>query len=375
MTWSVWHVSPFITSVFFILGIFTLYQVLYDGLKTLLHSKNIKIDDDSLNSIFGVFYMLIFIFSMQATLVGTPISWQFMNFQLIGLIFCAYFLNIKVPAYFFFPIMVLYMLFNGSIGYWESWLHGFILMIFYISLNRLRRRQKYSHPFVCYMLMGIVFGGALWMCMKIKFNLPMSTFFEEWGYLVIFEALLFSYVGMILRDSQLKLKLLQFANHDALTKTENYAAYSAEINNLFDSSSKNKLDLSMMMFDIDHFKQVNDTYGHLAGDKVLKHVADVVQTVINANDPNVKLYRTGGEEFNVIFPGYNLDSTEPIVKEIFAALNHLDVNIDGQDISITISVGVSMISKKDTEPNDFYTRVDSNLYRSKRNGRMRITVA
>lgn len=240
-------------------------------------------------------------------------------------------------------------------------------------MNKLRRQHNLEHSFVHYMVLGSSFGLLLWFFMKIKFDFPMATFIEEWIYLVIFEALLYSYVGMILRDSKLKLRLLEFANHDALTKTENYAAYEAKINDLFDSSAKNKLDLSMMMFDIDHFKKVNDTYGHLAGDKVLKHVADVVQTVINVNDTKVKLYRTGGEEFNVIFPGYDLDSTKSIVKEIFAALNHLDVNINGQDISISISVGVSTISQADMKPNDFYTRVDGNLYYSKRNGRMRIT--
>ncbi|TGD25393.1 GGDEF domain-containing protein [Companilactobacillus suantsaicola] len=373
MTWSIWHVSPFITGVFFILGIFTLYQVLYDGLKTFLHSKKINVDDDKLNSAFGVLYMLIFIFSMQATLVGTPISWQFMNFQLIALVFCAYFLNIRVPFFVFFPIMILYMMFNGSIGYWESWCHGFTLMLFYLSLNQLRRDQKINRSFIAYMSLGTFFGGLLWLFMKVKFDFSWSTYLQEWLYLIIFEALLFSYVGMILRDSQLKLKLLRFANHDALTKTENFAAYKSEMDRLFSNSTVNKLDLSMMMFDIDHFKQVNDTYGHLAGDKVLQHVVDVVQTVISENDPNVKLYRTGGEEFNVIFPGYDLDATEPIVHQIFAALNHIDVEINGQKINITISVGVSMISKKDSQPNDFYSRVDGNLYHSKRNGRKQIT--
>lgn len=375
LTWNIWQVAPFITSIFFILGIFTLYQVLYDGLKTILHSKNIKIDDDLLNSWFGVFYMLIFIFSMQATLVGTPISWQFMNFQLIALIFCAYFLNIRVPFYLFFPIMILYMTFNGSIGYWESWLHGFILMLFYETLNYYRRKQKNTFPFHAYILPGIIYGSLLWLCMKIKFGFSWTTYWQELSYLVIFEILLFSYVSMVLRNSNLKLHLLEFANHDALTKVENYAAYTKEIKYLFEDSTKNNLHLSMMMFDIDHFKEVNDTYGHLAGDKVLQHVADVVQTVIDANDSNVKFYRTGGEEFNVLFPGYDLDSTKSIVKEIFAALNHLDVQINGQDIRISISVGVSMIDQQDSEPNDFYTRVDDNLYHSKRNGRMQITAA
>lgn len=373
MTWSVWRVSPFITGIFFILGVFTLYQVMYDELKTILRAKKIKVDEDKVNAYFGVTYMGIFIISMQAILVGTPISWQFMNFQLIALVFCAYFLNIRVPYYIFFPIMVVYMLFNGSIGYWESWCHGVTLVAFYSTLNMIRRRQHNDHPFLAYILSGIFFGSLLWFFMKIKFGFSMSTYWEELSYFVIFGTLLYSYVDMILRDSKLRMHLLEFANHDALTKTENYAAYVSEIRNLFDLSTENNLQLSMMMFDIDHFKHVNDTYGHLAGDKVLRHVADVVQTVIAENDPHVKLYRTGGEEFNVIFPGYDLQSTETIVRQIFMAINHLDVKINDKTIALTISVGVSTISQADLEPNDFYSRVDGNLYYSKKNGRMQIT--
>ncbi|KRO00166.1 GGDEF domain-containing protein [Companilactobacillus kimchiensis] len=372
MTWNVWQLSPFITSIFFILGIFTLYEVLYDALKTILQAKNINVDVDLVNSWFGVIYMLIFVFGMQSTVAGTSISWQFMNFQLMAVIFCAYFLNIRVPYYYFIPVLILYMIFDSSLGYWESWAHGAVLMLFYISLNYLRRHQK-SHPFVYYILTGIVFGSVLWLFMKIKFNFAMSTYLEEWSYLIIFQILLYSYVTMILRDSELKLRLLEFANHDALTKTENYAAYVSEIKYMFDESQKNKLLLSMMMFDIDHFKEINDTYGHLAGDKILQQVADIVQTVIDANNPKIKFYRTGGEEFNILFPGYDLEATERIAQEIFMAVNHSKMDIGDKKIIISISVGVSVISEQDNEPNDFYGRVDDNLYSSKKNGRMQIT--
>ena len=373
MTWHVWQVSPFITSIFFILGVFTLYQVLYDWIKSLFHFKNVKMTDNQLKDVFGILYMLIFIFSMQATIVGKTVSWEFMNFQIIALIFCAYFLNIHIPYRYFIPIILVYMIFNSSIGYWESWCHAWTLIMSYESFNYINRIQSESHRFFRYMMVGIVYGGLMWFFVMVKFNLTLATFYEEWFYLVIFEILLYSYVNMILRDSKLKMHLLEFANHDALTKAENYAAYTTEIQYEFESCQRNKLHLSMMMFDIDHFKQVNDTYGHLAGDKVLQHVADVALTVINANDPKVKFYRTGGEEFNVVFPGYDLESTKDIVNEILVTLNHLPIDINGKKIHITISMGVSTVSKKDIQPNDLYSRVDGNLYHSKNNGRMQIT--
>lgn len=376
MTWDVWQVSPFVTSIFFILGVFTLYQVLFDWMKSVIAVKKWPIDTEKMRSWFGVVYMLVFVYSTQLTMVGKSTSWEFMNFQLIALVFCAYFLTIKIPLRWFIPIILFYMVMNSSIGYWESWCHATTIISFYYSLNYVRsnsNRQRLVHPFLQYILAGGAYGALLWFWVKIKFSLDMTSVVEGWVYLVLFEILLYSYVRMLLRENELMGHLLAFANHDALTKTENYAAYTAEMDYLFDNSHRNKLNLAMMMFDIDHFKTVNDNYGHLAGDKVLQNVVEVVQTVIDENDPNVKLYRTGGEEFNVVFPNYDLDATEPIVREIFMALNHIDVDIGIKKISISISIGVSEAKLTDKVPNDFYSRVDENLYHSKKNGRMQIT--
>ena len=373
MTWSVWNVAPFITSIFFILGVFTLYTVLFNWGTTALTQRKISFDETKFNAYFGILYVLAFVFSLQVSVVGTPISWQFMNFQIIAMIFCAYFLNIKLPYKFLVPIILVYMIFNHSILYWQSWCHAITLMTTYSLFNHLRRDVKSKYSFRLYSLIGIFFGALMWFFVSLKYSLPFSTFAQELIYLVIFELLLFSYVVMILRDSDLKSHLIELANHDALTKTQNYAAYSSEIDMLFNDSKTNNLNLSMMMFDIDHFKEINDTYGHLVGDKVLQHVASVTQEIIDRNDSHIKLYRTGGEEFNVLFPGYDLNATKPVVDEIFEALNHLDVPIDQKNISISISIGVSQISQKDADSNAFYARVDDNLYHSKRNGRMQIT--
>lgn len=373
MTWSYWRVSPVVTSVFFILGVFTLYQVVFDWLKAVVHEKKLSISDNALRSAFGVVYMLIFIFGMQSTIVGKSISWEFMNFIIIGLIFCAYFLNIRVPLYYFVPIVLVYMVFNNSIGYWESWMHAISIMITYWSFNYIRRMPVRKRPFVSYIIVGVFWGAVMWFFVAVKFHLTTMVFLQEWSYLIIFEVLLYSYVRMLLRESDVRGRLVAFANHDALTKTENYAAYVSEMKVLFPESLRNKLSLSMMMFDIDHFKQVNDTYGHLAGDLVLQKAVTETQKVIDNNDPKVKLYRTGGEEFNVVFPGYDLPSTEPIVRQIFTSLNNLDIQDGKNQIKITISVGVSSLVATDKSPDDFYSRVDDNLYHSKKNGRMQIT--
>ena len=131
----------------------------------------------------------------------------------------------------------------------------------------------------------------------------------------------------------------------------------------------------MIMFDIDHFKHVNDTYGHLAGDEVLKGVAKTASTTLKQIDPKIILYRTGGEEFNVLLPNYTMEQTQPIAQQIFDAVAQNEVEYNGQTLRVTLSIGVSGLTVQDRNPLDFYKRVDANLYHSKKNGRMQITTA
>ncbi|MQS74878.1 GGDEF domain-containing protein [Lactobacillus halodurans] len=374
MTWLVWRVSPFITSIFFILGVFTLYEVLIDWLKAKIIDYDSTIKEHTIEAWFGIIYMVLFIYGLQATVSGKSVSWEFMNFQLVAIAFCAYFVKIRIPFYIFFPIVLIFMIINDSITYWQSWIYAFAVMLFYWSIFWVSKRaQKQSYPSIPYILTGAIYGLILWYIVKTKFSLSWSIFIQEWIYLIIFEILLYSYTRMLFKNEILKKHLTSSVNHDALTEAKNFAAFSSEMEYLFNSHQSNNLNLSMVMFDIDHFKEVNDTYGHLAGDEVLINVVDVVQTVLNATNPKVTFYRTGGEEFNILFPGYDLDATKEIVNQVFSALNHVPVEVKGQKIYITVSMGVSQLAKKDNTPTGFYNRVDMNLYYSKKHGRMRIT--
>ena len=375
MTWSNWRISPFVTSIFFILGVLTLYWVLFNWITTWFHACHINIDDDTVNAWHGVIYMLVFVFVMQLSVVGKADSWEFVNFHLIAVVFCSFFLNIRMLYYSLLPVVIVYMVFDLSIFYWESWSYAVVFALFFWSMIYLWLWvPKHRYPWLYYYGAVAFYGGILWGLIKLKYSLDWDNTLQEYGYLMIFAGLLYAYVNMLTQDSEIKLRLAQFASHDALTETENFAAYTEHIKYLFDDSAKNNLNLSMMMFDIDHFKHVNDTYGHLAGDRVLQEVAATVTTVLAANDEKVKLYRTGGEEFNVLFPGYDLASTKVIVRQVFEAVNHLVVKYEDEEINVSISVGVSTLHQADGSPIDLYNRVDQNLYFSKRHGRMRVTV-
>lgn len=220
-----------------------------------------------------------------------------------------------------------------------------------------------------------MFGLVLWLFVKFRFQLPWATYWTEIGDYLILASLMYGYFKIQDKDRRIKDRLFQSANWDALTHVQNYAAYDRAVGFHFHQSAAHQRDLAMIMFDIDHFKHINDTYGHLAGDEVLKQVANTVSTSLKPFGSDIILYRTGGEEFNILLPDRDLNRARPIAQEVFDAVKDLTTTYNGEDLNVTISVGVSVLHERDRNPLDFYKRVDANLYHSKQTGRHRITAS
>ncbi len=129
------------------------------------------------------------------------------------------------------------------------------------------------------------------------------------------------------------------------------------------------LDLCAAMMDIDHFKKVNDTYGHLAGDQVL---ASMAHTLVRSLRPTDMPVRYGGEEFSVFLPSTTFAQGQMIAERIRAAVQATTVRLpDGTQISVTLSIGIAMRSPGDTMES-LLSKADQALYRAKREGRNRI---
>jgi diguanylate cyclase len=125
------------------------------------------------------------------------------------------------------------------------------------------------------------------------------------------------------------------------------------------------------MFDIDHFKQVNDTHGHLAGDSVLRILASLLRKRLRPTDD---LGRYGGEEFCAVLPGTSLESALAIGEELRGLVETHQFSCDNKRLQLTMSVGVaSWNSGMDIK--DFYKAADDMLYLAKRSGRNRVCPA
>ena len=127
--------------------------------------------------------------------------------------------------------------------------------------------------------------------------------------------------------------------------------------------------LSILLIDIDHFKRINDTYGHLVGDMVLRHVADLLSRTVRSVDTTV---RYGGEEFLVIAPGCDASHARELAGVILAALRACAIPLpDGQVLPVTASIGTAELTSG-LASEEVIDRADRALYHAKRRGRDRV---
>ena len=126
------------------------------------------------------------------------------------------------------------------------------------------------------------------------------------------------------------------------------------------------------MVDLDHFKQVNDTYGHAMGDAVLKHIAQLMRNAFRKIDMAA---RVGGEEFAVILPGSDLAAAQTSAERLRELVAKTPLVQDGKTISVTVSIGAATMVPSDSEADQTLIRADEALYRAKENGRNQVEMA
>lgn len=132
--------------------------------------------------------------------------------------------------------------------------------------------------------------------------------------------------------------------------------------------------LSMILTDIDHFKSINDTYGHPGGDAVLQRIGFLLKQVVEKENRENVVSRVGGEEFSILLPDKVPREAAELAEEIANIIRAETIPHGDKKIKLTMSFGISAWSPGKISVRDFYTRTDEALYYSKRNGRNRITV-
>lgn len=155
---------------------------------------------------------------------------------------------------------------------------------------------------------------------------------------------------------------------DPLTGTENRRAMDAILEREISRSRRDGEPLAVVLVDIDHFKMVNDTHGHLAGDAALIHLTRIAKSLLRGNDAFI---RYGGEEFLLVLPETGLQGGVSAGQRLQAALKRQPLVYHGKTIPMTLSGGVGALAKDDSEET-LIRRADAALYRAKSGGRNQV---
>ncbi|MBI3562284.1 MAG: GGDEF domain-containing protein [Gammaproteobacteria bacterium] len=168
-----------------------------------------------------------------------------------------------------------------------------------------------------------------------------------------------------LRNALLYQAALRTAHIDALTGANNRAALDMTIQREVELSRRQHHPLSLLILDVDHFKSVNDGYGHSAGDYVLRSLSNLIKEALRACD---MLFRYGGEEFALLLSGTAHPGAKLVAERVRQSIENYPFEYNGKPLKITVSIGLACLGSRDTAAR-LFNKADAALYQAKSSGR------
>ncbi|WP_338401868.1 diguanylate cyclase domain-containing protein [Vreelandella salicampi] len=156
------------------------------------------------------------------------------------------------------------------------------------------------------------------------------------------------------------------AEHDPLTGLLNRRGFERRLDEAFAEFQKTSTPSALMLFDLDHFKPINDEGGHALGDEMLRRIAQVVAWEVRRSD---HVARQGGDEFGVLLPSCTLGQARKVAESLRQAVADISVTHEGKEYCVTLSIGVTAFDEEDHEMNDAVKRADAASYEAKAQGR------
>jgi diguanylate cyclase (GGDEF)-like protein len=180
---------------------------------------------------------------------------------------------------------------------------------------------------------------------------------------------LFNFGFMVMLTQRLVVRLRRASRRDALTGLYNRGAIDAALRHQWDLAARSGEPFSVLLIDVDHFKRINDNHGHAVGDRVLVHVASVIEAQARQAD---SVGRYGGEEFLIVAPQSGLDGAVQAAERLRRAMEAEPIHARGHDLRVTMSIGVASRREGDANVEALVGRADRALYRAKGAGRNRV---
>ena len=188
-------------------------------------------------------------------------------------------------------------------------------------------------------------------------------------FIIIVAELCLSFGFVLMLNYRLAGELQHLAERDALTGAFNRRSLEGEAERMLARAARTMDPLTVMMIDVDHFKAINDTYGHAVGDEVLKRLASIAQKTIRGGD---YFARYGGEEFCILLPSVTEDQAEGLAERLRSRYAEMILEHDGAKIRSTISIGIADSSHAGSDFSVLFKAADKALYRAKEEGRNRV---
>lgn len=192
-----------------------------------------------------------------------------------------------------------------------------------------------------------------------------------WVITTVAGILVFFLAGYIVQSNQMFMQLRTQSATDFLTGLNNVRQFDFSLNESVKKAQEFNEKLSLLLIDIDHFKKVNDTYGHQVGDEVLRQLGGLL---VGCSRPSDIVSRNGGEEFSVLLQKCAYSQAHEIAERLRAIVeNHRFTLSNGREIKLTISLGVSTYLETTQSLEEFLKQADDTLYKSKRTGRNKVS--
>jgi len=239
------------------------------------------------------------------------------------------------------------------------------------AVASLTPKPIFTQIYIVILVMPGIFASAL----NAKFDYLMPLFLLLWGYYIFMGRRFYSeyqrafHIETKLKDQQKKLEKLNIT--DTLTGIYNRQFFDNAMDMQWEEASRSQSTLSLLFLDIDHFKKVNDDYGHLIGDKALCHAAKIFSE--RAKRKTDKIARYGGEEFAIILPATSHDDALVLAESIRQHLEEVPLEMGDNTLRLTTSIGVnSIVPNNHTSFVEFIDQADQALYHAKKMGRNRV---
>jgi diguanylate cyclase (GGDEF)-like protein len=265
---------------------------------------------------------------------------------------------------------------HRAVNLWPNSLFSFLLLIVWLTYVRANGKHIRYH-LLQHSLVLMTLAALYWLTIdsvSAGFNMNPTLRIQA---LLLYACSSFStglYLFELRQSDKQSEANARRATYDALTNTKTYAIFQDDLEQQFAASIANAEALTMVEIDVDHFKQVNDHYGHLAGNEILIGVATTLRDVLRRHPGAPQLYRTGGEEFSLIFAGQTTQEVMPVLIDCWRTVRRTRYSAGDNELAVTISCGGTERTIADNSADDLFKRVDDNMYQSKKRGRDVITM-